>query len=600
MALNESIINEILNHADIVKVISSFIPVIKKGKNYIAKCPFHDDTNPSMSISSEKKIFKCFVCGTGGSAIAFVQKYLRVSFFEAAKKVADISGYHNPLLDKKDSKPQKIDQRKNTLLACLKDLTLYYQYALNTKEGKVGLDYFENRKLTSELRDKYRLGYSFIDGKVTCAFLQAKGYSIKTLEDIGIASLVNGEYIDKNQGRIVFPIADSEGNVIGYSARRIKDNEEAKYVNSPETYLFHKSAVLYNYHIAKDKCRIANCIYVCEGFMDVFALARIGLDNAVALMGTALTQEHISMLRMLNVEVRLCLDGDLAGQTAMMKNAKLLLDSGIKVMIVDNQGSTKDPDEILNQDGPDALKAYLENTLSRVDFALAYYKRSNPLKTNEQKKKLINEFAPFLTNINNQLELDNYLHKLSDVTGYDLESIRDFVKRTRNAVRQQNPENVLLSFHPERKILRRLEMAEREFLYQMLSNKEAIDFYENKLSGFYDETYRQIANYLLDYLTKNDSLQPLDIISSIENSDLDNKVEIINEITTLFLENNHPQKCDEKLLNNLLDSITLEKDKIFEEDTLKRSLEGKSELEKARILADYNRRKFKKEKREDK
>lgn len=595
MPFDDSLMTDVLDHADIVKIISSFIPVTKKGKNYIAKCPFHDDTNPSMSISPEKHMFKCFVCGTGGSAITFVQKYLHISFMEAMKKVADLSGYHDERLEKNNVHVKVEDPKKVPLLKCLHDLTLYYQFALNTPEGKDGLEYFEKRHLDAELRNKYQLGYAFQDGKATCAFLQSKGHSVKTLEDVGIATLMNGVYSDKNQGRVVFPICDGDGKVVGYSARRIKDGPEAKYVNSPETYLFHKSSILYNYHIAKDKAKIANCLYICEGFMDVFALAKIGMDNAVALMGTALTSEHITMLRMLNVEIRLCLDGDLPGQTAMMKASKMLQEAGIPCLIVDNQGTTDDPDEILNKDGPEALRVYLQNLLNRVDFALNYFKRSNPLKTNEQKKKLIGEFVPILLGITNQLDLDNYLHKLASVTGYDVESIRDLLKRTRStSTPEMSPNLIVNEFHPERKVLRRLELAEREFLYQMLQNKNAVECYEDKLTGFYDETYRQIANYLVDYMQNHDNLEPADIITSLEMSDLDNKQSLINEMTSLFLEKNHPQKCDDALLNNLLDSISEEKEKIFEKDTLNQSLEGKDELEKARIVADYNRRKAKK------
>lgn len=594
MPFDDSLLNDVLDHADIVHVVSSFIPVIKKGKNYVAKCPFHDDTNPSMSVSPERKMFKCFVCGTGGSAISFVQKYLHIPFVEAMKKVADISGYHDERLDKKQAYVKPEDPEKIPLFKCLKDLTLYYQYSLNTAEGKDGLEYFKSRNLDKSLQDKFLLGYAPKDGQATCQFLQSKGHSLKTIEDVGIATMINGNYSDKNQGRTIFPVCDTEGRVIGFSARKIGDGPEAKYVNSPETLLFHKSSVLYNYHIAKEKARIANCVYVCEGFMDVMALSKIGIDNAVALMGTALSSEHIAMLRLLNVEVRLCLDGDLPGQTAMMKASKMLQEAGIPCVIVDNQGSTEDPDDIINKEGPDALRVYLQKLLNRVDFALKYFKRSNPLKTAEQKKKLISEFIPVLLGIKDQLDLDNYLHQLSGVTGYDVDSLRSLLKQIRSEQARKKPEDIIRTFHPERKVLRRLEMAEREFLYQMLQNKEAVSFYEDKLSGFYDEIYRQIANYLVDYMQNHDDLEPVDVLASMEASDLENKDVLINEITTLYLEKTHPQHCSKELLGNLLEAINDEKERIFEQDTLERSLAGKSELEKARILAEYNRRKAKK------
>lgn len=593
MPFDDSLRKDVLAHCKITDVISSFLTITKKGKNYVAVCPFHDDTNPSMVISPEKQMFKCFVCGTGGDAISFVSKYLHISYGEAMKKVAEICGYHDPRLE--NAGPAKpVDQRKATLLKCLRDLTLYYSYALSTEEGKEGLQYFEERKLDSSIRDLYRLGYAPRDGKATIEFLQNRGHSLKTIEDTGIAIPNASGYSDRSQGRVIFPICDIDGNVIAYSARRLKAGDEAKYVNSPETYLFHKSNILYNYHIAKDKAKIAGHIYVLEGFMDVFALHKIGMDNAVAIMGTALTTEHIALLRQLNVEIRLCLDGDLPGQTAMMKICKLLEDSGLKVMVVDNQGSSKDPDEVLNTEGEDSLKFYLNKLLTRVDFVLNYYKNSNPLQTSEQKKKLIAEFIPVLLKIRSQLEFDNYIHKLADITGYDYNSIKDLVIKARSKKVEEDQMKVVYDFHPERKVLQRLEMAERELLYQMINNPEAVVFYEHNVKGFYDEIYRAIANFIVEYVINHPNFDPNDIIALIEQSDAENKEELISEITELCFENTHPKNCTVELLNNLLESIKSEKEKIFEEDTLAESLKGKSDLEKARIIAEYNRRKMKK------
>lgn len=594
MPIDDSLVNEVLKHADIVKIISSYLSVTKKGKNYVAICPFHDDSNPSLTISPEKQIFKCFVCGTGGSAITFVQKYEHISFMEALRKVAELSGFHSPLLEQRVYK-KPVDEKKVPLFKCLHDLTVFYQYSLSTSEGKDGLAYFESRNLDSSLRSKYMLGYANRDGKATVKYLQNKGNSLKTIDDIGVASIANGVYSDKNQGRVIFPICDKDGQVIGFSARRIKDGPEAKYINSPETYLFHKSNILYNYHIAKEAAKIKGYIYVLEGFMDVFALGRIKEDAAVALMGTALTNEHIAMLRALNVEIRLCLDGDLAGQTAMMKASKSLELAGLNFRIVDNQGSVKDPDEILNTDGADSLKAYLNNLLSRVDFALNYFLRSNPLKTIEEKKKLLQQFIPILLKIRSQLEFDDYLRKLSKITGFDVESIRTVVIEARRKENFVDPGKVIESFHPERKALRRLEIAEREVLYQMINNKAARAFYEKNIGGFYDETYRQVANFIIEYASTHDDLEVSSIVASLEMSDLSNKDELIKELTNISLEQNHPQTCTVELLNNLLDSINEEKEKIFENDTLTQSLEGKGPLEQARIISEYNRRKVKKD-----
>ncbi len=596
MAYNKSIAEDVLKHADIVQVVSSYIPLIKQGKNYKAVCPFHDDTNPSLVVSPEKQFFKCFVCGTGGTAISFVQKYEKCSYGEAIKKVADICNYHPEGLDS-IAKPKRVDERKESLLKCLHDLSLYYQFALNTPEGKEGLDYFESRRLDVSIRNKYKLGYAYKDGKSTINFLQKKGHSIKTIEDTGIAKMItNGVYADMNEGRVIFPICDIDGNVIGFSARRLVNDDTAKYMNTPETYLFHKTNNLYNIHIAKDAAKLKGFIYICEGFMDVFALSKIGIDAAVAIMGTALTAEHIQILRSLNVELRLCLDGDLPGQKAMMKISKALAQAGLQFRVVDNQGSSKDPDEILNEDGKEALETYLNKLTSREEFALNFYLRSNPLKTSEEKKTLIKEFLPILVRIDSQIELDTYLRKLEKITGFDVESIRSVVRRARasTADGSSNSANkVIETFKVEDKALQKLETAERELLYQMTQNKAAVAFYEQNVAGFYNDTYRTIANFILAYSEDHDEMSENGLIALLEESAIENKDKIIQELTNLYIEI-HPAECSDELLKNLLDSINSERSRISDKDILQQSLEGKSELEKARIISEFNRRKVNK------
>ena len=601
MAYDEQLKIDVLKHADIVKVVGSYLPLVKKGKDYLAKCPFHDDTNPSMHVSPEKQMFKCFVCGTGGGPIYFVQKIENLSYFDALKKVAEICDYHDPRLEGQ-VKSVKVDPRKEALLKCLSDLTLYYEYALSTDEGEEGLKYFESRNLDADIRNKYKLGYAFKDGAATIKFLNEKrGHSFKTIEDTGVSYMKNGEYVDKNQGRVIFPLCDKDGNVIGYSARRIHESQESKYVNSPETYLFNKSSVLYNYHIAKEKAKIDKFIYLVEGFMDVFALSKIGIDSAVAVMGTALTNEHVALLRALNVEVRICLDGDKPGQDAIMKAALILEKAQIPFRIVDNQGSDEDPDEILNSKGPEALKEYLNKLISRIEFTFNYYKRTNPLQSIEEKKALIKEFLPILLNINSRLELDNYLIKLANVTGFEIDSLRNLLERARSqrtmgTPNQSKDKDVVKAFNPEAKLLRRLEMAEKEMLYQMLYHKSAIEFYEKTLGTFYDPIYRSITNYLIDYAQHHDEVDPNELLSTLEDSDIENKEDLFKTITSLCFEKNHPNYCNNELLMNLYDSIQEEKEKITNHDNLERALEGKSELEKARIIANYNKMKMKKEK----
>jgi len=329
--------------------------------------------------------------------------------------------------------------------------------------------------------------------------------------------------------------------------------------------------------------------------MDAFALARVGIDNAVALMGTALTKEHIAMLRNLNCEIRLCLDGDFAGQSNTMSACKTLSNAGLTVRIVDNQNNNRDPDEILNDEGEEGLKKYLNNLLTYPEFALNYYLNTNPLKTSDEKKNLIKEFIPILFSLKNSLEADTYLRKLSSITGYDVESIRQLLGKIRHAQTSEQQTTVLSNFHPERKVLTKLVLAEREFLFQMMSNKKAVDYYEEKIGGFYDEVYRNVAAFIVEYTRVHDNVNISEVIGDLEMSELENKQELIKELTDLLFEkNDHPKECNDELLDGLMQSMSEEKEKIFEQDELASSLEGKTELEKAKILDEYNKRKMKK------
>ncbi len=587
MSYDRELIDRVLNAADIVAVISSYIPVIKKGHNYEAICPFHNDTNPSLKISVEKKIYHCFVCNSGGNAITFVQKYEKISFFEALKKVAKMVGINDPAFEEK-KRVVSLDDAKEPLYRALEDLTSYYHYALKTEEGKKALIYLENRGLYDSLRQEYQLGYAFADGKNTINYLRSKGHSLKTIEEIGIARHSNGVYSDKNFGRVIFPLFDQDGRVIGYSARRLDDSkDEAKYVNSPETALFHKSSVLFNYHIAKNLAHHVGYVYLLEGFMDVFALRRIGIDSCVALMGTSLTKQHIALLRALRCEIRICLDGDNAGQSATMKIIKMLDEAEINYRIVSNQNSTKDPDEILVQGGEEALRNYLNQLLNRAEFALAYYKQTNSLNTLEERKKLVFDFIPILLHTKSRLELEDYFLSLASVTSFPIDEIKKLYKKAKKQ-NDENPVAIYKSFKPEQKELRRFFLAEKEILYQMINHIEAIEFYKSEIEFFYNEVYRNVANFIIDYYMKYSSIDLAAMLSELDMSEYPNKDELANELTEVSLEKTHPEYSQE-LMEECKETIITEREKIYRKEQIKTALEGLSPLEQAMYLTNLKK-----------
>lgn len=541
---SKDLIETLLKETDIVTVISAFIPVQQKGRSFVAVCPFHDDKNPSLNISREKQIFKCFVCGTGGNAITFVQKHLNISYQEAVQKVAEISGFHDERLEKEAYKPQ-VDNIKQPLFDTINDLQTLYQYCLNTPEAKDAQNYLANRHIDKDEIKKYGIGYSLTDGKKTIEYLQRKGHSLDKIKGIGIVSSVSNS--DANAGRIIFPLKDKNGQVIGFSARKINpnDHDSPKYVNSPDTKIFKKSLNLYNYNNAKNSARTDGHIYVLEGFMDVMALDKASIPSAVALMGTSLSAEQIELLRQLNCEIRLCLDGDAAGQRGMMKIILQLNKAGLPFRLVCNPNDLRDPDDILQESGPEALRNAMNQLVDPFQFQMNYYQNVEHLTKAEDKKKVLMYSIPFLRSMKPGIDRENNIVRLSKITGYEPEIIRsqltnsDFSDNALEEVTYQDQQSFEL-FHPETKYVKKLAFAEKQTLYYMLQNIDAVKYFEQNIDNFYYQVYEKIASFIIEYVDKNNEIANIPVLfNEIETSD-DNDKDEMNRVLSELADGNLP------------------------------------------------------------
>ncbi len=512
--IEQEVIDNLLKSTDIVSVISSYIPVVKKGRSYLALCPFHDDKHPSMNISKEKQIYKCFSCGEGGNAITFIQHYEKINFEEAARKLAELVGFHDPRLYKANS-VKKVDPSLEALYKCINDLQDYYVYSLSTSEASKAREYLSNRGISQVEIETYGIGYSPMDGKKTIQFLQAKGHSLKSIEDIGITLAKASGSSDNNAGRIIFPLHNPNGQVVGFSARRIQNDDSSKYINSPETKIFHKGQILYNYHNAKKYASHDGYVYVLEGFMDTISLGRAGIKSAIALMGTALTKDQIGLLRRLRAEVRLCLDGDDPGQIGMMKAIKPLQTASIPFRLVLNEADKRDPDDIYQENGKDALIKAMNSLVDPFDFQLSYYLNVKSLSTSEDKKKALLYFLPYLKEVKSSLERDDYINKLSKVTGFLPETIRNELRKISN-INETIEEDIAYSLgekhsslNEKEKATSRLYKAEFEFLYYMFNYSEAVKSFEISLDSFYDKNLDTAANILVELAPNQGNISSL-------------------------------------------------------------------------------------------
>lgn len=594
------IANDILKQVDIVNIISSFIKVSKKGRNFVALCPFHNDTHPSMSISREKQMFNCFVCHTGGNAITFVQKYKNISYFEALKIVAQIGGIHDPRLENlsKNTK-SKVNAETEKVYSCLSDIAkLYNIYLFNTEEGRSSaLNYLHDRGLNNDIINKFKIGYSIKDGNKTTNTLINNGFSLRTIEKTGIGLIRGDKISDANAGRVIFPISNQDGQIVGFSARQLgNDKDQAKYINSPETSggVFHKSNILYNYYNAKDAARREKVIYIVEGFMDVIALDRVGINNVIGLMGTVLTPEHIRLLRFLNAEVRLCLDNDQPGQDAMIKIAKELQNSSIKYLFVSNSQTVngKDSDEILKNDGEEALKKYVSTLISEGEFVLNYYSKKLDLNSLNNKKILLKLFIPYLAKITNPLDFELYSNKLAKVSGFSLEIIYSQVNSYKTSLQVDKENKGPINFKKKNKVLNRLELCERQIVRYMLENDDAIKQYNENLGYLVNDAYREIAALLEEYISSNLDKEKYSLSNVINyincyKSDLveQEKEKIINNITDISLDTYMIPPYSQKTFDECVKSINDAKEWRRSDEVYERTTIGKSDLEKAQQAA---------------
>ena len=569
MAYSPELIAALLEQTDIVDVIKAYIPVTKKGRNYMALCPFHDDKHPSLSISPERQIFKCFVCGTAGNAITFVSKYEKISCAEAVRKVAEIVGFHDDRLTKEAFVPKK-DPTIEPLYNCINDLQKFYDYGLNIPEGKVAKDYLSERNIDESQIKKYKIGYALSDGRKTVEFLLVHGHSLKSVEDIGIA-LASANAKDANAGRLIFPLCDPNGQVVGFSARKLKKEQDPKYVNSPETPIFHKGKILYNYHNVKGSARHDGYVYVLEGFMDVMALDKAGISSAVALMGTSLSSEQIALLRKLNCEIRLCLDGDAAGQIGMMKIITQLNAAGLPYRLVSNPNDLRDPDDILQESGPEALKEAMSHLVDAMDFQINYYLNVKKPETPDDRRRVMLYFIKFLRNIPAGIDRDNYIAKLSKATGYEMEAIR--IQINKKVISSADEEEASIAvdeldfsrLHPEKVLGKRLLRAERLALYYMLSDSRAVKRYEDEIGNFYTSVYNSIANYIVDYKEsrKEETIALPLLINDIANSGDEETDTLVSRITEIASEKYYPPYSDQGM-KEVIEVIQDEKEKQYD------------------------------------
>ena len=515
--MNNDLVKDIRSKVDIVDIIGERIPLVARGKNLFGVCPFHDDSNPSMCVSREKQIYTCFSCHATGNVFTFLMNYEHIDFKTALKELGDKVGINTSSIkvEKKVTKYDKLYEAYNLSVK-------YFQNNLSSMIGKTAKEYLKNRGITEDIIKEFEIGLSLDKRDDLTKLLSSKSYDLATLNRIGLSSDDHDVYID----RIMFPLYDVSGQVVGFSGRIYKDIDMNKYLNTKETEIFKKGEMLYHYHIAREECRNKNYVIVMEGFMDVIRASTIGIRNTVALMGTALTEEQINLLKRLSNNIILCLDGDNPGVEATLKIGDHLIKNGIEPKVIPLP-NPEDPDSFILKNGKDRFINLVENALNFSDFKINKLKEKVNFKSDEETSNYINSVIEETAKLNDEIRQEVILKRLAkefDI-GYNTLDMRlkaltskKEVKVKKEIIVEKRKEN-----HKDKYI-----KAMEQVLYFMFFNDFAITQVENEHLVFPTEAMRALSSEIIYYYKKYGSINVADFYTYIQ--DKENILTLYNEI----------------------------------------------------------------------
>lgn len=402
-------IEELTRRVDIVDLVGSYVQLKRKGRLYSGLCPFHSEKTPSFYVYPDTQSFYCFGCGAGGSAVSFMQKMDNISYTEAVKLLGERAGMPAPTED------DKTGRLRGRILSMNKEAARFFHACLNStvEEARQARAYWRRRGLDDKTIVKFGLGYAPDDGQALYQYLRDKGYNQQELDASGLFKRSqSGRIYCLFWKRVITPIFDLRGNVIAFGGR-VLDDSKPKYVNSPETLVYHKSDTVFALQLAKRSA--ARRYVLCEGYMDVITMQQAGIDTAVCACGTALTPDQVRLISQYAEEVILCYDSDEAGQKATLRSLELFRSSPVKVGVLQIPGA-KDPDEYIKKYGPERFRALLDGVGSALDFRLENLRRKYDLKEDSQRLQYVKEAVEMLAQRSNPTEREVYAGRLAEQT----------------------------------------------------------------------------------------------------------------------------------------------------------------------------------------
>ena len=505
--MNNDLANIIRSKTDIVDIIGERIPLVARGKNFFGVCPFHDDSNPSMCVSREKQIYTCFSCHATGNVYTFLMNYEHIDFREALRYLGEKVGVNVSSVNvaKKTTKFDKLYEAYNFAVK-------YYQNNLSAAVGKEARSYLSKRGINEEAIKEFEIGLSLESRDDLTKLLESKKYELSTLNRIGLSSDDHDIYND----RIMFPLYDVFGQVVGFSGRIYKDVDQNKYLNTKETDIFKKGEMLYHYHIAREDCRLKKSVIVMEGFMDVIRASIVGVKNTVALMGTALTNNQFNLIKRLSNNIILCLDGDDPGVKAMLSIGDHLLDQGVEVRVVvlpDND----DPDSFILKNGKERFLGLIENAINFSDFKMQSLRKNVNFKSDEEKADYINKVLQETAKINDEIRVEIVLKRLANE--FDI-SYNTLEKRFRDLIAFKNTsKTVALEVKSKEVKKTKYDKAVEQILYFMLNNDWVISQVEGENIVFPSEESRILSSEIIYYYKLYGNINVADFYTYVQDKE---------------------------------------------------------------------------------
>ncbi len=407
----EDKIDEVRTSANIVHYIQQFVNLKKAGQNYKGLCPFHSEKTPSFVVSPEKQIFRCFGCGKGGNVFTFIKEYEKVPFIEAVQKAADFAGITLP----KDDAPSENTGYFQQLYAINETACSFFEQNLWNGQYKTQLKYFKDRSLSEETIKKFRLGFAPDSYEKLLPLLKSAGHDLEEAAKLGLInkSEKSRGWFDKFRYRVIFPFHNTAGRIIGFGGRKLREEQQPKYLNSPESPIYKKGEILYGLHQAIQAVRENGFLYIVEGYFDLLRLVEVGINNVAAVSGTAFTENQARLIRRYTKNVYIAFDGDNAGRKASIRAAQIIEKDGLSAFIV-NLPEGDDPDTFILDQGTAAFEALQQQNLSPLEFQINSFFETDKNPQLEAKEAFIDGVLNQLAELPNQVKTGLYLHLLSD------------------------------------------------------------------------------------------------------------------------------------------------------------------------------------------